>query len=130
MMRTRSLLSLLALVATTSCLDGSAPGPDCSGNLEVSVGTGLAPEISWRPFCLALGLVVESTDGSGPIWIVNTGDWIAPPVTYGTMPRGSVGTEAHPLVVGVRYRVLVEALVDVPGVGTRAGIVGSTEFTP
>jgi hypothetical protein len=128
--RRGSLVLLLALAATTSCLDGSAPGPDCSGNLEVSVGTGLTPEIGWRPFCLAMGLVVESADGSGPIWIVNTADWIAPPVTYGTMPRGTVGTEAHPLVTGGRYRVLVEALVDVPGVGNRAGIVGSAEFTP
>ena len=90
----------------------------------------MTPEIGWTPFCLAGGLVVQSADESQLLWVLNSADWISPPVTYGTIPRGSVGPEAHPLVAGTRYKVLIEALVDVPGGGTQAGIVGSAEFTP
>jgi hypothetical protein len=128
--RSRSLMCLLTLAATTSCLDGSAPGPDCSDDVQVTVGTGLTPEISWRPSCLAGGLVVEALDGSGHMWIVNTGDWIAPPIFYGTLPPGAVASGPRPLVAGSVYRVLVLAAVDIPGVGTRVRVVGTAEFTP
>jgi hypothetical protein len=132
-MRMRHRMCLLALVATTSCLDGSAPAPACSDDVQVSVGTGLTPQISWRPGCLAAALDVEALDGSGFTWIVNMRDLrrgILPPVIYGTMPAEAVGSDPRPLVIGSNYRVSVLGLVDVPDVGARPRIIGTKEFTP
>jgi hypothetical protein len=132
-MRSRHLMWALPLVATTSCLDGSAPAPACSDDVQISVGTGLTPQISWRPACLAAAVEVEALDGSGFTWIVNMRDLrrgILPPVVYGTMPPEAEGSDPRPLVTGGSYRVSVLALMDVPDVGTRPGIIGTKEFTP
>ena len=127
---TRTLLSSLALIGMTSCLDGSAPGPDCPDEVGVTVGTGVVPVISWTPACLVQQILVEPLNGSGFAWIVSASDWITSPVTYGAIPRGAMGPEPSPLVAGARYRVSLLALGDVPGLGTRARIVGTAEFTP
>ena len=125
--------ALVALIALTSCGDGT--GPVCIDDVRIGVGTGLTPPISWSPACQAGELHVEALNGSGAVmWIITSPSSfhdIAPPLTYGTVPAGAAQvSELRPLVAGTPYRASVLALTNVPGLGTRLAVIGSAEFIP
>ena len=103
------------------------PAPDCSGIVQVTVGSGTTPVIDWEPDCPVEFLLVEQAGGSD-VWAVEAEGAIhvEPPIIYGQTPDGLFVSEAEPLVPGQTYEVLLFGYV-----GDGMGInLGYAAFTP
>lgn len=128
-----ALLSLGTAAVLAACSDSTGVGsgaPPCPDSVNVSVTGGTTPTFSWTPACRVFFLNVELPGGADQ-WnvISDSANAIAPPVTYGTVPLGAVGTPgATPLSVGTSYTVY---LFRWTGPGAQDGVlVGSKSFTP
>ena len=128
------LLMLQVGVGGDSCsawdevVDGLDP---CSGHSvgQVSVSSGLTPEISWTSDCGAhkLSVYVAATDQ--PVWGIDgtSTQMFDDPVTYGVVPAGVTEVRAaEALQRGTRYGV---RLVRYHGT-VDDSIIGTATFTP
>lgn len=121
------LLALAALGCGGDDDEPAAPLPRCTGAVEVTVGTGTTPTISWTPRCLVTRIsVYQPLSAANERWRVLSTAGIAPDVRYGTTPRGAtlvVGPD--PLVAGTEAAVELLVQDDFSG-----QVVGGTGFTP
>jgi hypothetical protein len=130
--RRRTLVFGLLVIA---CGDPTRP-PDITpcfiDPVEVSVGAGTVPEISWTPACGISALAVEEVGAAAPEstkWRVHRSQTLLqPPVRYGSPPNGStdvVEVPATSLETGRTYRVILftQALFEFSE-------IGSATFTP
>ena len=122
----RVLVGSFALLA--GCGDGgTGPGVTgpCTGNVTVSVSSGITPTFDWTPRCTVLALLVEQ-EASDMWFIEGTGDGIAPGVRYGTVPPNAIADDpALPLVRGTTYEVILFR-----GTVQNPTIAAIREFTP
>ena len=111
---------------------GLAP---CTGEVAVSVSSGVTPTISWSPACGAMGMqVLSAAQGGAAIWYIATSDGtnrMGSPVTYGRTPaNATVLVAPQRLVVGQSYLAVI-LRADDPGAGqTSISGTGSVSFTP
>ena len=120
----------IALCSLASCGDSQGPS-DCTGPVIVTVGSGLAPQLSWTPRCQASDVLVESVaPGSTTNWrvtMLDASNSISSPVAFGdTLPGALNSGIVVPLVAGIQYRAVV-------GRTDSAGhivLAGETSFTP
>lgn len=103
----------------------------CEQDITITVGAGVTPRFAWSPACRVTVLDVHNTETNTSAWTVIAGPFspggIAPPVTYGTAPPGTIGLpDEETLETGTTY-VLVLTVFDI-GVGELE--VGRREFTP
>jgi hypothetical protein len=104
----------------------------CPAAVQLTVGPGTSPEISWTPACLLFFVIVEPADAGNDLWsVISRGEnVIAPPVRYGVVPAGAQGLFEPPveLIAGQAYKVAVGRWT---GPGDEEGeIIGVREFTP
>ena len=112
LMRFRITGILAVLFASIGC-SGESPTSLCTGALEVSVGNGVHPSLSWAPACAARTLSVVPVESSGtplPTWSVSSSEGISPPVQIGSSPSGTlVHGAGATLTVGQVYRAFVSS---------------------
>ena len=112
---------LAILVVGPSCSD-DATEPETVGctaetaSVTATVSSGATPTFNWEPRC-AVAIVLVEEDASDQ-WGLSTdeeswtnpttGNRITPPITYGTIPQGTVQTQApQPLVTGRTYELIL-----------------------
>jgi len=102
----------------------------CTNPVTLTVGAGTTPKISWSPACLANQVVINE-QGGGPAWamfFVVDSNPLRPPVHYGVVQAGALGTPTSPapLTAGTTYNV--NLFVD--PVGGPAELIGTKSVTP
>ncbi len=96
--------------------ENESPCTDETGTVVVSVTSAQTPTFTWDPACSVALLLVE--EEASDMWGVGTDEsvWndpslanlIAPPVTYGSVPSGSIAfQDPLPLVTGVTYELIL-----------------------
>lgn len=100
-----------AMLACTGSSPVQPPEP-CPNELEIVVGTGLQPSVTWTPRCAARSVSVTPTQPVGPtlpVWQVFAAyDAIEPPLRVGDRLSGSsTFGEGESLTPGHRYTVYV-----------------------
>jgi hypothetical protein len=108
--RVSAMAASIAFVALAACDDDDPVSPNapaaCTGNVTVTVTSGLTPTFSWTPACSVVALIVE--EGANDQWnvIANGDPGFGPSVVYGAKPVGSAQVGAvTPLRAGVNYTV-------------------------
>ena len=123
-------LVLLALVwsCSSDVTPGVGPLPECSGPVNITIGSGTTPMISWLPECRLFFLLVE-VGGADKWGVITEGkNDIDPPVKYGDVPRGATEIRAPtPIKLATTYNVV---LFRWTGPGAEDGeMIGSQTFT-
>jgi hypothetical protein len=127
--------ALLLAVTLATCLgcssdDGTPTEPvtACTGDVSITVSSGLTPTFNWSPACGAMTLDVQEGIGAASTrWAIsgNSATLLRPGIRYGTVPSGATEPVAsQALETGHTYTVFVyrgEA-------GTE--LADSKEFTP
>lgn len=119
-MATCALALLGTILFLSACISPAGHEPACGDNFQLSVSSGLTPEVSWTPNCTIYQLTIDSAPPpppSGPahfVWFLDSSlndlglptNRISSPVNYSSRPSGVVvRTEPRPLVHGVHYRL-------------------------
>ena len=81
-------LCLVSLLIATACHRRLPPAPcDPSAQVDIAIGQGNEPPISWTPAC-SIGDIIVQELPNGPYWSRNEPDnSLPPPITFGTMGR-------------------------------------------
>ncbi len=135
--RTRASLAVptvgavLALAAVVACSDqGPQVGTACDGHVQLQVGRGTRPTITWQPACGVSNVIVASASdpaNAEALWgATSFASSMTPPVVYGTKPAGAqesfLFAGADSLTIGAQYMVLV-------GPSVRGGVTDTLLFT-
>jgi hypothetical protein len=131
-----TLQACLALFSA-SCHDAPTAAyiapPVCPRTVDVTVGTGLEPDISWAPACGISSVVVTTmpsslTDPGTMMWFayVNEASPFAPAIHYGHAPAGASTQSPLALIAGTSYQVWVYQTVGQDAISAQ----GVKEFTP
>ena len=110
------------LVSIPACNDSPTHPVGCSGSVTINVRPSLdpsgTPQFDWSPRCGITNLtVIVLPVGIGDpavMWDISAPEnsQIAPPVTYGHVPRGATGGFGpEPLQAGSTYRVSILSIV-------------------
>lgn len=103
----RRIVPALACVALFACKEAAAPLTACTDPVVLTIANAAQPRFSWSPGCLAFRLGVTDSLGAY-VWEVeaDSGNSLAPAITYGVAPAGAASTMAPAaLETGHRYAV-------------------------
>ena len=120
--------SLVLSAALLGCSEPTAPPTACNpfSQVELTVGFGPTPSISWKPNCLVGEIYVRRLDG--PTSTTGTAIWFvldpSNSIERGII-FGSLGTPSETLQPGQTYEVFVGVVVG----GDASSTVGSVRFT-
>ena len=126
LLRQRGLVPLLLLhFALVSCRHSQDPLKPCDQPLSLSVGSGLAPIVSWTPTCTVGDVVVEKLETNGQRRLA----WSVFDARNGIESRIRYGSRNAPVLtleVGASYRVSVGVIVG----GDAVQILAVRDFSP
>lgn len=136
-MRSEKSVLLFVLLAAPGCGSDAPllPAEACTVEVDVAVGEGLTPGITWVPDCGVGTLQVTSLSGDGLVWSISgvpeadlvPTNPIHSGVVYGRLPPGTRQfTDLVPLQTGHTYALGLH-VIDREGTST---LVGSTTFSP
>ena len=109
---TLSFLAVFLILGILGCSDDNDKNPTGStgGNITVTVGSGMTPEISWTggnvySVTISDPSIAQSDPVGSMYFSISTlnQDGIASPVTYGTVPSGAIQVANKGLVSGKKY---------------------------
>ena len=133
-MQRKYMIALCVVAALTSCSDSTDPEslPVCGVGVCLTVLSGTTPTFDWNPACRVGFLNAEEIDGSDRwgIFGVNMTNAIAPGVTYGLVPEGTVqSVPPEPLSPGTTYQAAI-VVFEPEGQDENFEIVATATFTP
>ena len=111
-LRALTVGAVVAVLSGCGGTDGATAPALCTSPVELAVGTGIQPSLTWEPSCGVTFIVVREAEvgSSQLVWTVSALQGLAPPVRLGVVPPAGQGFSPAPatLTVGRTYTVIVE----------------------
>jgi hypothetical protein len=124
----------LLLLCVGACARPGRLEPSCDtpeGNLQVVLGRGTVPELTWSPICPIGWAHVARLDNDDIVWEITSRDstnHISPSLVYGVVPAGTVQLHGPaPLQNGMEYQVSLGRFFQATN-GTILVVLGQTTF--
>ena len=110
----RTLIAGGTTVVMLGCSDkGGVTQPElCTSPVELTVGAGVQPSLTWEPSCAATSILVRESESplAGLFWSVSSIRGLTPPVRIGISPPAGEGYSPGPvtLTAGRSYMAIVQ----------------------